>query len=788
MKQPPIAPLQIMPSTPILVGVGQKTAHWDGTQPEDAPSPQDLQYAAALAALADSGQREALAAVIDEVFVIRCNLDSVEGTTHPFGRCANPPATLARSLGISGARHVYSVVGGDQPQALVNEAAEAIHSGQARAVLIAGAEATGAMKVALKNRIKLDWSKSLEGPLEDRGLGSRLLSDYEIKNGLGAPTQTYPAFENALRARLGLNVEAHRQLMSELWETFSKVAADNPHAQFPQARSAAFLATESRENYKVADPYLKWHVAQDAVNQGAAVILTSVANAIAMGIPPENWVFLHGYSAAKDKPVTERHDLSRSQAIELALSSALASSGRSPADIDLFDLYSCFPCAVLLATESLGLDWREKEATVTGGLPFFGGPGNSYSLHAIATMTERLRKAPDTFGLILANGGFLSKEAVGVYSATPTTNWAPCSNADIQNQIDTTPAPSLLSTSCDAVVETFTITYRKGQPSRGYVIARTDQGRILARVHTGHRATLTALSDSDPIGTKVSIVNRDGVNYLRPDDAIGFPPSGTGLARRFDDILVERRGPVLEVTLNRPERMNALHSAVHFALHEVWDEYEADPDLWVAIITGAGDRAFCSGNDLKVTAKGGDMSIPPSGFAGLCNRFGRTKPVIAAVNGVAMGGGLEIALACDLVMADTDATFALPEVKVGLFAAAGGVHRLTQQIGRKAAMDLIITGRTINSNEAAALGIINEQVPSGTCLERARELAATITLNSPTAIRASLEAINQLEATGLLKTALEANGKIFGRLMRTRDFKEGVTAFAEKRKPEWRGA
>ena len=181
------------------------------------------------------------------------------------------------------------------------------------------------------------------------------------------------------------------------------------------------------------------------------------------------------------------------------------------------------------------------------------------------------------------------------------------------------------------------------------------------------------------------------------------------------------------------------------------------------------------------------MSIPPSGFAGLCNRLDRTKPVIAAVNGVAMGGGLEIALASDLVVADSHATFALPEVKVGLFAAAGGVHRLTRQIGRKAAMELILTGRTISADEAHHLGIINCVVPSGTCLDQARELAETLTLNSPTAIRASLEAINQLEATGLLKSALDANDKIFGRLMRTKDFKEGVTAFAEKRKPEWTG-
>jgi enoyl-CoA hydratase/carnithine racemase len=240
--------------------------------------------------------------------------------------------------------------------------------------------------------------------------------------------------------------------------------------------------------------------------------------------------------------------------------------------------------------------------------------------------------------------------------------------------------------------------------------------------------------------------------------------------------------------LNRPDAMNALHSAVHFELHEIWDEFERDPDLWVGIVTGAGERAFCSGNDLKVTAKGGDMSIPPSGFAGLCARFDRTKPVIAAVNGVAMGGGLEIVLACDLAVAGDKARFALPEVKVGLYAAAGGVQRLTRQIGRKAAMELILTGRHFDTAEAVGLGVINSRCDDGGALVAARALAAQLLENSPSAIRASKEALNRLEELESLEEAMAANGRIFGRLMRTKDFREGVTAFAEKRKPEWSGS
>ncbi len=502
------------PATPILVGVGQTTVHWDGRSAENAPNPQGLQIAAAKNALADSGLGEDLAALIDSVLVIRANLDSVRGVKHPFGRCANPPATLAEAVGIKDARHIYSYVGGDQPQALVNEAAEAIFAGRAKAVLIAGSEAISTMKVALKQGINLNWSGSADGEIEDRGLGDELLSDYEIKNGLGAPTQTYPVFEHALRARLGNSRDEHIALMSELWEGFSKVAAQNPHSQFPQARTAEFLATESRDNYPVADPYLKWHVAQDAVNQGAAVILTSVGEAQRLGIDPAKWIYLHGYAQAKDRLVSERADLSRSRPIELTLKAALAAAGKRTDEISSFDLYSCFPCAVLLATEALALDWRKTVPTVTGGLPFFGGPGNSYSLHAIATMAEKLRAAPDQYGLILANGGFLSKEAVGIYSAQPKADWQPHSSAAIQAEIDVQPIPQLLTASCEAEVEAYTVTSTKGQPSRGYVIAKTPEGRIIARARTGDQDILTALLAVDSVGKMATIKCEAEVNFI----------------------------------------------------------------------------------------------------------------------------------------------------------------------------------------------------------------------------------------------------------------------------------
>lgn len=778
--------MAIHPNTPILVGVGQLTVHWDGSTAANAPDPQGLRADAARAALADSGAAHALAASIDRVIAVRTMLDSVQDAPQPFGRCANPPATLAADLGLSPRDAIYSWVGGDQPQALVNESAEAIFAGQCRAVLIAGSEATAAMKTALKARQKLDWTRSADGAQDDRGLGPQLLNAYEVTNGLGAPTQTYPAYEHALRARFGNSRAQHRALMSDLWASFSDVAAANPHAQFPVARDAAFLSTESRENYMVADPYHKWDVAQDAVNQGAAVILTSVAEADRLGIDHAKRIFLHGYGQAKDRVTSERADFSRSVAMERALGRALESAGKTAAEISQFDLYSCFPVAVLLAAEALALDWRKTPATVTGGLPFFGGAGNNYSMHAIVSMAENLRAAPDTFGLVLANGGFLSKEAVGIYSASPRADWAPVSSADIQAAIDTAPAPALVSASCEAVVESFTVTYARGLPQRGYIIGRTDAGeRVIARVRNGHRATLHALATTaDPVGQRISIIHEGGTNWIAPTK-IGEKAMGNFLDREFKYVAVTRNGPVLEVMLNRPDAMNALFSDAHFELAEIWDGYEADDSLWCAIITGAGDRAFCAGNDLKVTAAGGGHDSPKSGFAGLVTRFNREKPIIAAINGVALGGGLEIALACDIAVAEVQAKMALPEVKVGLFAAAGGVQRLTRQIGRKAAMELILTGRHIMAEEAVALGIVNRQVPTGTALDAAREIAATICANSPSSVRASKRVLNQLDALEQQEAGLAISDDVLKWLFTRKDLMEGVTAFAQKRAPQW---
>ena len=255
---------------------------------------------------------------------------------------------------------------------------------------------------------------------------------------------------------------------------------------------------------------------------------------------------------------------------------------------------------------------------------------------------------------------------------------------------------------------------------------------------------------------------------------------------QLEFVRYEKRDRIAYVTLQRPDVMNAIHPPAGEELAAVWDDFAADPEVWVAILTGAGERAFSAGNDLKWTAANAETRGPKSGFGGLTARTDLVKPLIAALNGVALGGGLELALACDLVIAADHATLGLPEPRVGLLASAGGVHRLPRSIPLKIAMGMLLTGKPITAPEAARLGLVNEVVPLAELMPTAERWARTICECSPL----SVQATKQCAYEGLGRPLAEAMAMRYPaatRLYKSEDLKEGPRAFAEKRKPEWKG-
>jgi enoyl-CoA hydratase/carnithine racemase len=260
----------------------------------------------------------------------------------------------------------------------------------------------------------------------------------------------------------------------------------------------------------------------------------------------------------------------------------------------------------------------------------------------------------------------------------------------------------------------------------------------------------------------------------------------------YELIKVEKKEHITIVTINRPDVMNAISPPTSAELDNAFNEFDEDPEAWICIVTGAGDRAFSAGNDLKYQAQHGVekmreiMKGVKGGFAGITSRYDCYKPFIAAVNGLALGGGFEIALACDIIIAVEEAVFGLPEPRVGLIPGAGGVHRLPRQIPYHLAMDMIMTSKRINAQQAMQYGIVSEVVPRAELLSTAEKKAAEILLGAPLSIRACKEAT--LKGLGVpLEEALKTTypGQIAMR--KSEDLIEGPRAFAEKRPPKWKG-
>jgi acetyl-CoA C-acetyltransferase len=786
------------PRTPLVVGVGQSSERLDEPGYRRR-SPVDLAADAARDALTDAlavTDTAKLAAAIDTVAGVRQFENSVPGARALLGRSDNYPRSVAGRIGSIPARAVLEVSGGQAPQHLVNEFAAAIAAGRADVVLVVGSEAISTIEQFARaegTADKPDFTEHAEGSLEDRGYGLRgIWSRQFAAHGLvGAPPQ-YALIDNARRARVKQTREEYAAAMGALFEPFTRVAAANPHASAPVERSAAELVTPTAANRPIADPYTRYIVARDKVNQGAAVLLMSVAAAQRLGVPEDRWVFLHGHADLRERPLMERADLSAGPASVLAARHALEMAGLGTGDLAAIDLYSCFPAPVFNICDGLDIAPDDPRGlTLTGGLPFFGGAGNNYSMHAIAEAVQRVRELPGSSALVGANGGVMSKYSVGVYSTAPAP-WAPDRSAELQAVIDSWPAPEQAQHADGwATIESYTVTHGRNGSRAGIVIGRLEAGgqRFVAVADKADTGLLDLLTAQEPVGARVYARsfgpgNRVTVSEDRMNELFAAEP--LVLRDRYEHVLVRRDGHLLEVTINRPGARNSLHPMANEELDHVFDVFFADSDLWVAILSGTGDKAFSAGNDLVYAASGKPMWVPKNGFGGLTSRRSMPKPVIAAVNGYAMGGGCEIALACHLVVADATAQFALSEVKVGLIAGAGGIIRLPRTVPAKIATEMILTGRRVRADQALGYGLVNRVTEAGQALDGARALAAEILDGSPTSVRLSLQLMAETRGIPDVIDAVRHPSGVVDELMGSEDAAEGQKAFAEKRRPHWR--
>ncbi|MEU4154868.1 crotonase/enoyl-CoA hydratase family protein [Actinoplanes sp. NPDC026670] len=748
--------------TPVIVGVGQVSDR--STEPAGA-DPVSLAVRALRLAADDSKKPEILQKADLVGYVASVSW------LYPDGG-----ALIGSAVGATPAQTLQTTTfGGDGSLRLLNDVAAVIASGHASIALLGGAEAASTAAAADRSGGDLDWPRQPDGTAPTRIVGgdAPANNDPETAAGLVAPIHLYALIESAVRARLGLSPAEHQERITRLWAGYSEIAAANPHAWQPAVHTAAELAEPTAANRMIAAPYPKLLTANVQVNQGTGIIVCSAAAAQEAGIDQDRWVFVHAGAHATDEwYVTERADLASSPAIRAIGDAVLGHAGIGIGDVEHLDLYACFPSAVQIAALELGLpiDDPARPLTVTGGLTFAGGPGNNYASHAIANLVPLLRSDPDSYGLATALGWYLTKHAATVLSGRPPRS--EYRDIDAGHRLRRPPARRALSSwTGPAVLEACTVPYgRDGTPEATIITAITPDGdRVVLR--------LTGVPDiSDLMGRWVDVV---GTAFTVDGGARAELP-----APPEPPLIVEWHGAVTVFRLNRPRVRNAIDLATARALEKAIDEFEADPDARVAILTGS-DTVFSAGMDLKAAARGEYPVTEGRGLLGITARP-PAKPLIAAVEGAALAGGCELALAADLIVAAEDAAFGIPEVKRGLVAAAGGVLRLAQSLPRSTALELALTGEPMPARRLHELGLINRVTSPGAAFGTALQLAQDIAANAPLAVLLSKRIVDEHRDWGAAE-AFDRLSDIASEVIGSADAQEGIRAYAENRTPIWKG-
>ncbi|TSD98078.1 enoyl-CoA hydratase [Skermania sp. ID1734] len=505
--------------TPVIVGVGQLVDRDNTTS--TGKDPASLAAQALRLAAADAGVPSLLS-----------DADSVRFVASVSWRYADGAAVIAEKVGAAPQETVQTTqFGGDGSQRLINDAAADIANGLVEIALLGGAESGGIVAAAEKRGDELPWSHGSGAPTRVLGNDTGPHNDAESAVGLIAPIFVYALLENAVRHRKGADPATHLAEITDVWSQFSHVAAANPYAWLPQTFSAEQLATAGEDNRPISAPYVKLLTANLQVNQASGLILCSAAAATEAGVPQDKWVFVHVSAHAEEQwYVSERADLGDSPAIRAMGSAALQHLGLTIDQIAHVDLYSCFPSAVQIAADALGLPIGnpDRPLTVTGGLTFAGGPGNNYTSHAVATLVPLLRAEPESYGLSTAVGWYLTKNALGIYSATPPAKPYKQIDAGMRMQRPT-PRRVLIDYTGPAIVDSYTVPYRRdGQPQAAIISALTPAVREFSpsavKIHAQGARILLRITDADLVdaiatgdllGCRITV---DGPNKITIDD------------------------------------------------------------------------------------------------------------------------------------------------------------------------------------------------------------------------------------------------------------------------------
>ena len=450
------------PNTPVIIGVGQLLQRV--ADPLEGLEPIDMMVEAVKKASEDSG-----------VPYLLPNVESVR-VIRGMWRYRQPAGYVADAIGCPEAEKVGTCYGGNMVQSTLNQSALDILNGDKSLIVLTGAENGGSQAKARKSGIELPKIET-DGPY-DRRIGQEVAmsGDAETAREIQQPIQMYPMFENAIRYSKGESIDEHILRVSEMWSGFSKVAASNPNAWIGEAVDAETIRTPGDRNRMVSFPYPKLMNSNNAVDMAAGIILCSVAKAQELGVDEAKWVYPWvGTDAHDTYLVSERENLHSSPAIRIAGSRALELAGLDAEGLDYVDVYSCFPSAVQVAANELGLD-TSKPLTVTGGLTFGGGPLNNYVMHSIARTIEVLRENPGKKGFVTANGGFLTKHSFGVYSTQPPAK--DFQHENVQAQVDQCPTREwLVDYDGEVTIESYTVMFSGESPSVGHAACLTPDGK-----------------------------------------------------------------------------------------------------------------------------------------------------------------------------------------------------------------------------------------------------------------------------------------------------------------------